>query len=40
MIEYNLVTITGGAIGVFIGIKMYDFVAWIVPKMQRWAADR
>lgn len=40
MIDYNLATITGGAFGVFIGIKIYDFFAWAIPKMQRWAADR
>jgi len=40
MMDYNLVTITGGAFGVFLGIKLYDFIVWLVPKMQAWAADR
>lgn len=40
MIDYNFATIMGGAIGVFIGIKIYDLVIWAIPKMQHWAADR
>lgn len=40
MMDYNLATIACGAVGVFIGMKIYDFIIWIFPKMQAWAADR